>query len=354
MIDPWGDVMRRDRVHMDVRSGIAAWGAAAVCCLAAGCASHGTAPIGTTAPATDLCGGAVAMAVPAPPRERTLREIGEPILSGFDAAASREDWQIGDRVLIGVRATKPTGVTTRLVLVELTGELDPKNMEFSTSGGKHDRKYEFTSDVARTRITLFDETGTKIAQAMGRFPIKLLGYGPYDGAEPMIGHTEGLSDDDFLSKLPDDQFDRVMRGWGSLFTFSGSLGKKGLFKQMLEDVIVRPSLLRLLLHPSAGLSFGTDRWPTHDVPWTPGGAVSVSTIHVPLALTIAGEPALEGDLLAAEPVAPLSLCGGLIRANGHKPGDESVRVDLELLAAARGNGGKVFKPITKTSAAQED
>jgi hypothetical protein len=325
--------------------------------MAGGCASHGgsrvAAPVvggGSVSGAVDVA-AVSAMVVEERPRERTLKEIGAGILSGMDVASSREAWQIGDRVLIGVRATKPTGVTTRLVLVELTDTLDPKGTSYESAGGSGEkRKYEFKSDVAQTKITMFDENGAKLGEATGRFPVKLLGYGPYDGAEPMIGHAEALASDDFLGKLPDEQFDRVMRGWGSLFTFSGSLGKKGMFKQMLDDVIVKPSLLRMILHPSAGLTFGTGKWPTREEAWASGsGAAGLSTIRVPLELTISDRPALTGELLAAEPAAPLSLCGGLIRAWGHRPDDEGVRVDLELLAASRGSGGQEFKKAAKAS-----
>ena len=248
-------------------------------------------------------------------------------------------------MLISVIAKKPTGVTTRLVLVELTEELDPKGTGYESSGGKGAaRTYSFKSDVARTRITMFDERGMKIGQSIGRFPVKLLGYGPYDGAEPMIGHADGLSDDDLLAKLPDAEFDRVMRGWGALFTFNGSLGKKGMFKQMMEDVIVKPSILRMIFHPTAALTFGANKWPMREESSDLGR--TIPAIRVPLELMIADRPALKGELLAAEPVAPLSLCGGLIRAWGHRPDDEGVRVELELLGAARGSGGQEFVKAT--------
>lgn len=283
-----------------------------------------------------------------------MAEIGAGILAGMDVASSREQWQIGDRVLIGVRASKPSGVTTRLVLVELTDQLDPKGVSFmSGGGGKKERKYEFKSDVAQTKITLYDETGAIVGEATGRFPVKLLGYGPYDGAEPMIGHTDALSNEDFFAELADPEFDRVMRGWSALFTFSGSLGKKGLFKQMLDDVIVKPSLIRMIFNPSAALTFGANKWPTREQAWTHGSGDGLGTIHVPLELVISGLPALKGDLLAAEPNAPLSLCGGLIRASGERPDDDQVRVDLELLGAARGSGGQVFKPAVKVRGSGE-
>lgn len=307
----------------------------------AGCASRPVVRSGVPAAAMAGVSGNAAEVLEAAPKQKSLSEIAAGILPGVDLAATREEWRIGDRVLISVKATKPTGATTRLVLVELTDELDPKGTGYESSGGKGAaRTYSFKSDVARTKITLFDETGTKIGDAIGRFPVKLLGYGPYDGAEPMIGHANALSDDDFLSRLPDVEFDRVMRGWGALFTFNGSLGKKGMFKQMMDDVIVKPSLLRMILHPSAALTFGANRWPTREDSSDLGR--TLPAIRVPLELVISDLPALKGELLAAEPVAPLSLCGGLIRAWGHRPDDEGVRVDLELLGAARGSGGQVF------------
>ena len=314
---------------------------------AGGCVSRPVVRSGVPAAAGAMAGvsGIGADVVEVAPTVKSLREIASGILPGMELAATREEWRIGDRVLISVIAKKPTGVTTRLVLVELTEELDPKGTGYESSGGKGAaRTYSFKSDVARTRITMFDETGMKIGESIGRFPVKLLGYGPYDGAEPMIGHADGLSDDDLLAKLPDAEFDRVMRGWGALFTFNGSLGKKGMFKQMMEDVIVKPSILRMIFHPTAALTFGANKWPTREESSDLGR--TIPAIRVPLELMIADRPALKGELLAAEPVAPLSLCGGLIRAWGHRPDDEGVRVELELLGAARGSGGQEFVKAT--------
>lgn len=147
--------------------------------------------------------------------------------------------------------------------------------------------------------------------------------------------------------MEDAEHDKMMRGWLTLFAFSGSMNKKGMFKGMLEDVIAKPSWLRMLFNPSMSIGFGKDQWPTREEAWTPSSGSSLATLKIPLALEIAGKPALQGEMLAAEPAAPLSLAGGLVRASGHRPDAPDVRVDIWLMGAARGSGGREFKAATR-------
>lgn len=149
-------------------------------CGVGGCASR-SAGI-DAAPMVD----APAVTAPVESELASLERIGAGILSGIAVASSRDDWQIGDRVLIGIRAAKPEKVTTRLLLVELLDHLAiGKDFEIESgarSGGKQRKPLAFTSPCAATRLTVFDETGAKVNEAIGRFPIKLLGYGPLDGS----------------------------------------------------------------------------------------------------------------------------------------------------------------------------
>lgn len=265
------------------------------------------------------------------------------ILSGFDLAPTAADWQIGDRVLFAVRGTKPAGVTTRYLLVELTGELDPDAESAKARSIRGSREYDFRWNLVRTRLTLFDEQGKQVQQTFGRFPRQLLGCGLYDGAAP-IADAAAAGTTDILEALKSTEAEdeRQTRGWMTLMVFSGSLNRRGMFRDMMSDVVARPSLIKILFNPTAALE-SESPGPTHAPGW-PQAAPPLPTVRVPLMLSIAGEPALQGEVLACTPVAPLSLVGGILKAEGRNPEKPDVRVEVILLACARGSGGQEFVP----------
>lgn len=265
------------------------------------------------------------------------------VLSGFDLAASPDDWNIGDRVLLAIRSHKHSTVTMRYLLVELTGHRDPAPpMEFRGSAGR-DRPFRLQSDLVQTQLTLLDERGEVLTRVNGRFARDLLGLGLFDGVEPLAAHPQWRERrTHLLTDLDDAAADRVLRGWMTLFSFSGSLGRKGLFRDMLGDLVARPGFLRMLFNPSVSLGFADD-WPEAAQPWSTGdGRPDIDTIRVPIECVIAGKRAASAVVLAARPVAPLSLCGGVISVDACNADDPGIRTHVRLIAAARGRGGQDF------------
>lgn len=264
------------------------------------------------------------------------------ILSGFDLAGSRDAWNIGDRALMAIRASRASGVTTRFLLVELTAETEKDPMVFITRDGQRG-PFTLESPVAVTRLTLFDESGAKVEEANGKFATKFLGFGVYDGASVFANHPEMRGDPKNMPPLTDAEFDHSMRGWLTLMAFSGSMNKRGMFKEMMKDTVARPTWLAMIFNPSVALTFTTGDWPAHGEPWIAASGISgLPTVSLPLQLTIAGKPAMMGTIKCAEPAAPLSLCGGLIYAKGWNPENPAISVEIILLATQRGTGGRVF------------
>jgi hypothetical protein len=271
---------------------------------------------------------------------------GAAILDGLDLAPAPEDWQIGDTVLLGIRLRKPTGQTVRFLRIELTGDLDTENRTEFVASPKGRPKYKFSSAEAFTRLTLYDRDGRQITRALGRFPEKLLGCGLYNGVEASMDRPDLRDKPDLLDSLPPDAYDRSIRGWLTMFSFSGSMGRKGMFRDMLFDIIARPTWLAMLLNPSISLGFGED-WPTRSGPWTaPGSPASLETVSVPLLCEIAGKKAAAARVLASKPLAPLSLCGGILHLDAHNADNPAVHLDVRLLAARRGSGGQKFTPTS--------
>lgn len=319
----------------------------------------------------------VTMPAPEPPPAVAVEyPVAATILSGFEIAPSRDDWNIGDQVLVAIRASRQHSVTTRYLLVELTGTIDPEPMVFKTSDATRGA-FRLESPVGRTTLTLYDENGMQIDRATGRFAVKFLGSGVFDGVEPYIRPSDltmargpqtppptqavSVSPKD-MPALSDEQFERAMRGWLTLMAFSGSMNKRGMFKDMMRDVIARPNLLKLIFNPSVALTFPKGQWPSFRQRWTPGqpevpitdmaawlgdcfagstpGALAAA--EVPLQLSIAGDPAMNGSIRCVEPLAPLSLCGGLVYAKGWNPEDPAISLEITLLATKRGTGGQRF------------
>lgn len=312
---------------------------------AAGCAGR---PADTTAGDAAFVGGASRLTVldteaPAPSVARAM-------LPTLDVAPAPEQWNIGDRVLVEVVSNKVNSTTTRYVLIELTPNyVDASEDAFSAKGSVKDKPAVFSSPTVGTSITVYDELGVKIDESTGRFPLKLLGYGPYDGCMPIAGHPEYKDGANInMPAIPAEETDRMMRGWMSLFGFTGALNRRGPFKELLTGLIARPSLLAMILKPRAQIVFGENDWPEFLPDWTRSGK-SVRLIRIPLQLRIADQPALVGEMIACEPLAPLSLCGGLLRAHGYNPVDPRINVQLRLLGTSLGSGGQTFADAPRLS-----
>lgn len=277
------------------------------------------------------------------PASLAVREV----LPRLEVAATRESWNIGDRVLIEIVSNSVATSTRRYLHIELLPEYadaDPRAFQTKSSAGK--RPFVFHSPTVATRITVYDELGVVIDTSTGRFPLNLLGYGPYDGCTPIANRPELRGQKSIvMPDLPDDEHERMMRGWMALFGFSGSMNRRGPFKNLLTGLIARPSLLAMVLRPSVSVTFGENDWPEFLPDWTSAGK-SVRTIRVPLQLRIADQPALIGEMIACEPLAPLSLCGGMLRATGRNPVDPRVNVELRLVGSALGSGGQTFSAAT--------
>ncbi|MCC6320879.1 MAG: hypothetical protein IT438_05505 [Phycisphaerales bacterium] len=302
--------------------------ALAIGALVAGCASR--APVVST-PAAAVVGESP---TPHEASHESVFAAGRSILDGFDLAHSLDHWASGDRVLLGLRTTKRGQETIRYLLIELTGEeAEGPPMSFSASP-KNRRKFEFSSPTMRTRLSLFDQTGAPLKSTVGRFPKGLLGYGLIDGVSHSVDHPELRGREDLTEGLSEEEFDRTMRGWLTLFSFSGSMGRKGMFRDMLQDVVARPSILALILNPSVSLGFG-EEWPTR-CDSREVGAIRLETVRVPLECEIAGKKAAYAWVTATRPIAPLSLCGGVLEVLVKNGDDPSSTMEVRLLAARRG------------------
>lgn len=267
---------------------------------------------------------------------------GASILSGFDLAPSRNDWQIGDRVLLGIRFSRPDRADTiRFLLVELTNRLDPKMIKFHSTS-RSGKAHKFSSFAAQTRLALYDEQGRLIDESTGRFAVQLLGCGLFDGVHFSAEHPEYKGRmNEMVKSLDDRQWHSMHEGWLTLISFSSSLGRRGMFRDMLDDLVAKPGWLRMLLNPSVALGFA-DGWPAFDESWSPTGEPGLRTIRVPLLCRIADRDGARADVVVTEPVAPLSLCGGVLAINAENADDPRVQLQARLLAAQRGTGGQGF------------
>jgi hypothetical protein len=268
------------------------------------------------------------------------------ILSGFDLASSPDDWQIGDQVLIGIRVTKPGKETVRFLHIELLDRFNPLPVISFKASPSGRPVYKFESGVYFTRMTLYDKDGKQLDNDTGRFPEKLMGHGLYDGAEPSIGRERGADGSMNLAGLDDEQAERELLGWLSLFSFSSSMNRKGMFNEMMKDVVARPSLLSMLLNPSVSLGMG-EAEELERRAWTPATGISLDAVSLPLTCSISDKLGAVARVHAARPVAPLGLSGGVVSIVGNNAQKTDVTFEVRLLAAKRGDGKRAFRPAVE-------
>ncbi|MFN7020170.1 MAG: hypothetical protein ACK4WH_02425 [Phycisphaerales bacterium] len=297
---------------------------------ATGCGGAGHAPAVST-PAAEVIETSNAAPITTDP----AFAAGAAILNGFDLGDSVDQWRAGDRVLLGLRTSKRGKEVVRFLLIELTDRENTQEPVSFSASPKRRRKFEFSSTAIETKLSLYDRDGALMQSSTGRFPKGLLGFGLIDGVQSSLDRPEMRGREDLTEGLSDEEYDRTMRGWMTLFSFSGAMGKRGIFRDMLHDVVARPTWLALLLNPSVSLGYGQD-WPRRSEDrWI--GQVQVPTVVVPMECTIAGKKAAVAAVTAARPVAPLGLCGGVVEVSVANGEDAAITMDIRLLAALRGD-----------------
>lgn len=261
------------------------------------------------------------------------------ILPEMQLAQRPEEWCPGDTVLVGLRFFTKGQTTVRLLKIELTDRASGGRFEWTdslpTAGGGYRRSKNVTA-LATTTITLYDQQGEKLDTAHGGFGIKLLGAGLFDGTWPMADQQDSPEFAEKVAAWPEDQQRRLSRGWASLMAFSGSLGKPGMFKGLMESIVKRPSLISMVFDRS--LSLRAEGMPASGPMWLLPDGRQLPSVRTRLALRFSSKPVLMGDITAMSPVAPLSLCGGVLWADAFRPDDPTQRVEIRLLGARLGSG----------------
>lgn len=261
------------------------------------------------------------------------------LLAGYEVAPPEErwaqfpGWRFGDRVLFGLRLVKGGQATVRYIDVELLNRTaDPSfiTIETTTAGGK----FRFQSILFATRIRLHDDAGELLAEIEGAFPMLLANVGVFDAARFEL-EARAAGRDPRTMPVTKEEYRRAGLGWLGMVAFSGSLGSNTIFTELVQEVVRRPAWWRILLKPSFALEDAAPG-PTEAPPWSPRAGLTRPAYRVPLRLSIAGRPALEGVVTVVPPDAPLGLGSGLIHAEAHRPDDPSIRMEIRLLGARRG------------------
>lgn len=240
---------------------------------------------------------------------------------------------------MGLRFLTKGNTTVRLLKIELTDHAPGGSFEWTDSlpaAGGGVRRSKTVTALATTIITLYDQQGQQIDTAHGGFGIKLLGTGLFDGTWPMADQPDSPKFAEEVAAWPEDQQRRLSRGWASLVAFSGSLGKPGMFKGLMESIIKRPSLISMVFDRS--LSLGAEGMPASGPMWLLADGREMPSVRTRLALRFANKPLLMGDATAISPMAPLSLCGGVVWADASRPDDPTQRVEIRLLGSRLGSG----------------
>lgn len=254
------------------------------------------------------------------------------ILSGLDIDPDAGPWRIGDSTLLGITVARAGEQSTLYMLTELVApSAGTPNyvMETTTARGV----VTYSSPMCRTRIRLFDASGTQIQESDGAIPTMILNCGPYETAAANIERVGRGG----AAEMDPGLEDRACIGFITFLAFGESSGKNRLLADLISRVVRRPPLLSLLTNRTIAISIAETipvRLP--DRPLTGGGALPVSS--VPLRVEIAGSSAVGAALTLAPSCPPIGLVGGILAADIRHPSEPGTWAQVRLLAARRGDG----------------
>ena len=193
-----------------------------------------------------------------------------------------------------------------------------------------------TSPVLATRLTVFDESGRVIQETDGETARLFLSEGLGNVQDQAVRQLKGLTT---IAPFPPREQDRIQLGYLSLLIANQSASSNPVMRDLVDEVIRRPSLLGLLFNRSITLA-SDDRSPSSATTWTPPGGTPLDAAVVPYSLSAGGSEVLLPTFTTVRIRPPLGLCGGIVAMDAVRPGDPGVRLTVRLVSATRGHGRK--------------
>ncbi len=301
---------------------------------------------------------------------------GRRILSGFDAPAPTGEWQVGDRILFGLRIDQGDEGLVRFILLELKSGVLPPDTDviigpagaapaaddpsiktvyvplsdgdavelrgrlpgrrwsvWTTFTDKAGKEHRITrdSDPVFLAVHVYDDDARKIKSAGTLAPEAYLRRGLYAACVAAMERATQHHDDragapvEFADVLP------LLYGFGQTIADTPNL------TEIIKALVPMPSLWSLLVRGGridCSARVGLGEVTNEDRPLA-------AIIHArgayrfPIDIEVNAEPSLRCLLSVVTPAPPFHLCAGIVGLDGVQAKDASHRFALRLLAARR-------------------
>lgn len=265
------------------------------------------------------------------------------LLQGFDRRDATGAWRAGDAVLFGLRLRKDGGVRNWLLQLRL---LDPL-LEAEGDGEApavdwwlriNGQQEHFASRMCRVEAVVMDEAGAVLGRSEPRLPRDFLDSGVAAACELVERRLpEGLRgaiEPDKAVVLP-VRTRELAQATVCAVSLLQVVQEDDVLAPLLWQVVEKPSLWSVISNLGASVvlrpQFHRTMQRTSPLPgnYDP-------TWSLPMELEVNGRPALDIELLVADPSPPFALCGGLFGARARHPEDPELEFSLLLLSARRG------------------
>ena len=195
------------------------------------------------------------------------------------------------------------------------------------------------------RITVSDLEGDREVGATEQVRVKNLTTGLFPAAvklheivedaepEAKVDDPEAESGDPAAGADGEERGGESGRSVKSTMSLVGALRRNDQLASMIWQAVQKPSLLSVLLN--LGVTADVELLPSELYPSSPPlPDWGLTSYRVPLKLDLNGVPSLLCSIVTIDPVAPLSVGGGIVSLIAQRP-DASTRLTMHLLAARR-------------------
>ena len=242
--------------------------------------------------------------------------------TGFGALSEEREPRVGDEALYALILESPEGAEHWLMQLLVEADTTSNDDGRVTIG-----------------ITVRDLEGGEAAGASESIRVKDLTTGLFSVAVKL--HQAASAEPAPAEVVPDgagaggeDKPGKTAKSVKSTLSLVKALRRNRQLASMLWRAVEKPTLLSVLLHlgVTADVQLLSSEFFSPSPPLPEWG---VESYRIPLKLDLNGSPSLLCSIVAVDPVAPLSVGGGIVSLIAQRP-DASTRLTMQLLAARRG------------------
>jgi hypothetical protein len=264
------------------------------------------------------------------------------LLRGFDERQPEGPFRVGDEVLLGLRLRKALEVRNWLLqlrvleatALDASGQpVKPVTWSLRING----ELQQFASQVCRVEVIVMDEYGLELGRSQPCLPSDFLSHGMAAACRFVQARRDQPSG---WRRRRGRDFDRQadLRPLAE-----ATVAAVALLQVVQEDSVLAPILWQIIEKPSiwsvvANMGAKVMLRPSFHLvsrAESPVPKLREPAWHLPLALEVNQQPALNVDLLITDATPPFSLAGGLLGATASHPTDATRELSLLLLSARR-------------------